>query len=197
MSNYVEETLVSGETILYQAKTSFWSQLGLIVGGSILLFAFGFGLLLWLVAFIRYKTTELSFTNRRVVAKIGLIGRQTIELNINKVESLQVSQGVFGRMFNYGTLIIAGAGNPQAPISGISNPMGFRQAFMEYQNTVGSSSVKDRPQTQTETYSQLSNVTAQLPASSKMFCSECGTANALDGKFCSGCGTALVQRMQA
>ena len=34
MSNYVEETLVSGETILYQAKTSFWSQLGLIVGGS-------------------------------------------------------------------------------------------------------------------------------------------------------------------
>lgn len=193
MSNYVEETLVSGETILYQAKTSFWSQLGLLVGGFILLFAFGFGLILWIVAFIRYKTTELSFTNRRVVAKIGLIGRQTIELNINKVESLQVSQGVFGRMFNYGTLIISGAGNPQAPISGISNPMGFRQAFMEYQNTVGTSAVKDRPQSQTETHNPASNVNPQLPAGAKMFCSECGTANALNSKFCSGCGAPLAQ----
>jgi uncharacterized membrane protein YdbT with pleckstrin-like domain len=197
MSNYVEETLVSGETILYQAKTSFWSQLGLILGGFILIFAFGLGLLLWIVAFIRYKTTELSFTNRRVVAKIGLIGRQTIELNINKVESLQVSQGVFGRMFNYGTLIISGAGNPQAPISGISNPMGFRQAFMEYQNTVGTSAVKDRPQAQTETHNQVSNVNPQLPAGAKMFCSECGTSNALNGKFCSGCGAPLAQRVQA
>ncbi|MDP3088977.1 MAG: PH domain-containing protein [Methylotenera sp.] len=57
-----------------------------------------------------------------------------LKLNIAKVESIQVNQGILGRIFNYGTLIVSGAGNPQAPIPGISNPMGFRRAFMESQD---------------------------------------------------------------
>jgi hypothetical protein len=57
----------------------------------------------------------------------------TVEININKVESIQVDQEILGRMFNFGTLIIAGAGNPQAPIPGISEPMEFRKAFIEAQ----------------------------------------------------------------
>lgn len=111
-----------------------WSLLPLILVGFLLLPFFGVGLLVWLVAFIRYKTTELAFTNKRVIAKFGFVSRQTIELNLTKVESLQVNQGILGRIFNFGTLIISGAGNPQAPIPGISNPMTFRRSFMEYQD---------------------------------------------------------------
>jgi uncharacterized membrane protein YdbT with pleckstrin-like domain len=96
---------------------------------------FGLGLIFWIMALIRYKTTELAFTNKRVIAKFGFISRQTVELNINKVESIQVNQGIFGRIFNYGTLVISGAGNPQAPIPGISDPMSFRRAFMESQDS--------------------------------------------------------------
>jgi hypothetical protein len=84
-----------------------------------------------------YKTTELAFTNKRVIAKFGLISRKTIELNISKVESMQVNQGILGRIFNYGTLVISGVGNPQAPILGISDPMSFRRAFMESQDSAG------------------------------------------------------------
>ena len=51
-----------------------------------------------------------------------------------KVESVQVNQGMLGRIFNYGTLVISGAGAPQAPIPGISDPMAFRRAFMEFQD---------------------------------------------------------------
>ncbi|HEY0269117.1 MAG TPA: PH domain-containing protein [Methyloradius sp.] len=57
-----------------------------------------------------------------------------VELHVNKVESIKVNRGIVGRIFNYGTLIISGAGNPQAPIVGISNFMAFRRVFMEPQD---------------------------------------------------------------
>jgi uncharacterized membrane protein YdbT with pleckstrin-like domain len=134
MPSYVESTLTKDEEVIYTGKISLWSQFPLIFLGLIFIFYYGFGLIFWLTAFMRYKTTEIAFTNRRVIAKFGFISRTTIELNITKVESIQVNQGIFGRIFNFGTLIISGAGNPQAPILGISNPMTFRRSFMEHQD---------------------------------------------------------------
>ena len=134
--SYVQDTLVSGEKIIYEGKISLWSMLPLIVLGGLLLPAMGLGLVFWLVAIIRYMTTELAFTNKRVIAKFGFISRKTIEIGLTKVESLQVDQGILGRIFNFGTLVISGAGNPQAPIPGISNPMTFRRSFMEFQDNL-------------------------------------------------------------
>lgn len=136
MSSYVQSTLINDEKVIYEARTSLWSLLPLTLLGLVLLPAWGLGLVFWLVALIRYRTTELAFTNKRVIAKFGFISRHTMELNLTKVESVQVSQGVMGRIFDFGSLIISGAGNPQAPIPGISRPMTFRRAFMEYQDRV-------------------------------------------------------------
>ena len=139
MASYIEGALIKDEKVIYTGHVSLWSLAPLIVLGFIGLFIFGLGLILWIVAFIRYKTTEMAFTNKRVIAKFGFISRQTIELNISKVESIQVNQGILGRIFNYGTVIVSGAGNPQAPIPGISDPMAFRRAFMESQDQVAQS----------------------------------------------------------
>jgi uncharacterized membrane protein YdbT with pleckstrin-like domain len=137
MASYIEGALIKDEKVIYTGHVSLWSLAPLIFLGFICLFFFGLGLIIWLVAFIRYKTTEMAFTNKRVIAKFGFISRKTIELNITKVESIQVNQGILGRIFNYGTLIVSGAGNPQAPIPGISDPMAFRRAFMESQDQAG------------------------------------------------------------
>lgn len=139
MTNYIEGTLINDEKVIYTGNISIWSLLPLIVFGLLTMVFFGLGLIFWLAAFLRYKSTELAFTNKRVIAKFGFISRQTIELNLAKVESVQVNQGILGRIFNFGTLVISGAGNPQAPIPGISNPMTFRRSFMEYQDQVKSS----------------------------------------------------------
>lgn len=135
MASYIEGALIKGEKVIYAGHVSLWSLTPLIVLGLLTIGFFGLGLIFWIMALIRYKTTELAFTNKRVIAKFGFISRQTVELNINKVESIQVNQGIFGRIFNYGTLVISGAGNPQAPIPGISDPMSFRRAFMESQDS--------------------------------------------------------------
>ena len=134
MASYIQNTLIKDEKVIYEGKISIWSLIPLFVVGLILLPVFGLGLLFWIAAIVRYITTELAFTNKRVIAKFGFISRRTIELNLTKVESLQVNQGILGRIFNFGTLVISGAGNPQAPIPGISDPMTFRRLFMEYQD---------------------------------------------------------------
>jgi uncharacterized membrane protein YdbT with pleckstrin-like domain len=135
MASYIEGALIKDEKVIYTGNISLWSLAHLIVLGVLFLAAWGLGLIFWVVAYIRYKTTELAITNKRVIAKFGFIRRQTVELNISKVESIQVNQGILGRIFNFGTLVISGAGNPQAPIPGISDPMAFRRAFMEAQDS--------------------------------------------------------------
>lgn len=133
MTSYVEGALVKDEKIVHVGHISLWSMWHLIAIGLILLPAFGLGLIVWIVAWVRYKSTELAITTKRVIVKVGFIRRSTVEININKVESIQVDQAVLGRLFNFGTLVIAGAGTPQAPVAGISAPMEFRKAFIEAQ----------------------------------------------------------------
>jgi uncharacterized membrane protein YdbT with pleckstrin-like domain len=133
MASYIEDALIQDERILYRGNISLWSLWLLILLGVVLLVV-GIGLIFLLAAYIRYKTTELAITNKRVIAKFGFISRRTVELNINKVESIQVDQGIAGRIFNFGSLVISGGGEPQAPIPGISDPMAFRKAFIEAQD---------------------------------------------------------------
>jgi uncharacterized membrane protein YdbT with pleckstrin-like domain len=133
MASYVEQVLTQGERVVYTGRISLWSLAHLLVLGVLLLPLFGLGLIPLVMAWVRYKTTELAITNKRVIAKFGFISRRTIEININKIESIQVDQGILGRLFDHGTLLISGAGNPQAPIPGISQPIHFRRAFVEAQ----------------------------------------------------------------
>ena len=133
MASYIETNLIKGEMVKFEGKTSVWSLLPKILLGLLLLPFYGLGLLLWISAAITYYTTELVVTNKRVVAKFGLIRRNTIEMNIPKIESLRVEQSFVGRIFNFGSILISGAGNPQAPIPGISDPLLFKNRYFEVQ----------------------------------------------------------------
>ena len=73
MASYVEGTLIGDEKVIYTGAVSLWSLLPLFILGALLLPAYGIGLLLFLWAYIVYKTTELAFTNKRVIAKFGFI----------------------------------------------------------------------------------------------------------------------------
>ncbi|MEN6587684.1 MAG: PH domain-containing protein [Sulfuricella sp.] len=68
------------------------------------------GLALILSAVIRRQTTELVLTDRRIITKRGLVSRDTVEINLNKVESLHVNQGLMGRILNYGDVTVVGTG---------------------------------------------------------------------------------------
>jgi uncharacterized membrane protein YdbT with pleckstrin-like domain len=131
MASYVESNLLSGETVVYRAEISLWSVAHLIFFGVILLVAYGLGIVFLLWAFIRYKTTEFAVTDKRIIAKTGLISRNTVEMFLDKVESLHVEQTVAGRILNFGTITIRGTGSTEEPIKNISAPLALRKQFMQ------------------------------------------------------------------
>lgn len=80
----------------------------------------------WLRALLRRRSTELAITDRRVIYKRGLLRRHTIEMNLAKIESVDVDQSIAGRIFNYGTVTIRGTGGGIEPLRDIEGPLAFR-----------------------------------------------------------------------
>jgi uncharacterized membrane protein YdbT with pleckstrin-like domain len=131
--SYIDDSLIEGELLLHRARISWWSQFGLIALGLVLaIVVIGLFFLAW--AWIAVRSTEVAITNRRVIAKTGFIKRSTVEINLEKVEALRVEQTFLGRMLNYGTIFISGAGTSVAPIHDIADPLVFRRKFMEATN---------------------------------------------------------------
>jgi uncharacterized membrane protein YdbT with pleckstrin-like domain len=77
-------------------------------------------------AWFRRWTTEIAVTNRRVIYKRGFIRRHTIEMNMDKIESVDVDQSVIGRLFDYGTITVHGTGTGIEPLYKIDSPIEFR-----------------------------------------------------------------------
>jgi uncharacterized membrane protein YdbT with pleckstrin-like domain len=81
-----------------------------------------FGVRAWFQRF----TNETDVTNLRVVHKEGFIQRHTFEMNLDKVESVDVSQSIAGRLLGYGDVMIRGIGEGDKDIKMIASPIQFR-----------------------------------------------------------------------
>lgn len=146
MSTYLETTLAADETLLYQAKihwmiyapASIIMLIGLPGMLTTLVRLFSGEALFsgWIVFFVGALwfgwshlvriNTEMFVTNRRVVIKTGVISRNTVELNLKRVESFSVDQGILGRTFNYGTVTALGTGGVKNKIKNVDDPIKFR-----------------------------------------------------------------------
>ena len=82
-------------------------------------------------AFIFKISTELAITSKRVIAKVGLISRSTVELSHRKIESFNVDQSIYGRIFGFGTIVVCGTGGGKTPIPNIDDPLEFRRQAMK------------------------------------------------------------------
>jgi len=71
-------------------------------------------------------TTEIDVTDRRVVYKHGFINRHTVEMNMDKVESVDVDQSILGRLLDYGDITIRGTGETWETLKMIGAPLKFR-----------------------------------------------------------------------
>ena len=79
-----------------------------------------------LSAWFRRFTTEIAVTDRRIIYKRGFVSRRTIEMQMDKVESVDVNQTVMGRILNYGDIIVRGVGVGIEPLNNIESPIEFR-----------------------------------------------------------------------
>jgi hypothetical protein len=85
---------------------------------------------LFLYAAFRRWTTELSVTTHRVIYKRGFIWRHTVEMNMDKVETVNVDQSIMGRILGYGTIHVLGTGQGGIEsLHGMGSPIAVRNAI--------------------------------------------------------------------
>lgn len=75
------------------------------------------------------STTEIAITNRRLVYKRGLVARYVGEMNIDRIEGVNVLQGFWGRIFNFGRIMVRGMGVGEVVLPTIEDPIRFRKAI--------------------------------------------------------------------
>jgi uncharacterized membrane protein YdbT with pleckstrin-like domain len=153
MGRYIDENLQPGEKVLYSTNAHwifFLPAIGLWILAAIFLALSGMVpagsplmLVCWAMAAIvaliaLYKTvtawfqrwtTETDVTNLRVVHKTGFINRQTFEMSLDKIESVDVDQSIPGRIFGYGNVTITGVGKSEEKLATVSSPLAFRNAI--------------------------------------------------------------------
>ena len=107
----------------------------LLFGGEARLF--GLILILLLVipfsilTYLDIKTSEFVVTNKRVIVKVGVIRRYSLELLLSKIEGLRIEQGILGRIFDYGTVVASGTGSSQSPFFYITRPLQLQRCVYE------------------------------------------------------------------
>lgn len=122
---YVEDNLMAGERVTHRTRlhwTVFVSLKALFT--------------LFIAPLVARATSEFAVTNRRVIIKVGLVSRKTVELNLEKVESIGVEQTILGRLLGHGTLVVVGTGGTKEPFRRIADPMAFRRAVNEATETL-------------------------------------------------------------
>jgi uncharacterized membrane protein YdbT with pleckstrin-like domain len=88
------------------------------------------GLVMFFAATIHRRATEIVVTDRRVIFKRGILSRHTVEMNVSKIETVDVEQSLTARLLGYGTLMIHGTGSDIEPLRRIGHPLAIRSAIV-------------------------------------------------------------------
>lgn len=155
--SYVEKHLIAGETVQYETRLHWIVMVGhaliaavlALVGLSLLLMPWssikggatsaagalrlaGFAFIVvaaifFGIGFVRRSATEMAVTNKRVIVKTGLADRRTIELLLQRIESIAVEEPPLGRILGYGTVTVRGTGGTPEVFPQIARPLEFRE----------------------------------------------------------------------
>lgn len=101
--------------------------LGLVV---VVLFVGGLVQVGWEI--LRYQNQEYLITNRRVIQVSGVINKRSGDSSLEKINDADLSQSVFGRMFNFGDLDILTASDAGIDrLRMIHDPVGFKRSMLD------------------------------------------------------------------
>ncbi len=120
MGSYADNNLIKDEVVVYE--TQYHWKIFFTLQGLFTLF---------IAPALKRWSDEFVVTNKRIICKTGIFSRRTLEMNLNKIETVNVDQSIFGRMFGYGTITIIGTGGTREAFTNISNAVEFRKKFQE------------------------------------------------------------------
>lgn len=83
---------------------------------------------IWLVmTWVTYYFSSLTLKKNQVILRTGLIVRKTVDIPLNKIESIDIRQSILGSIFRYGSLEITGTGGTRNLINFLCRPLSCRR----------------------------------------------------------------------
>jgi hypothetical protein len=125
--SYLEESLAPGETIVARFHLH-WTAKGKLILGLVLSLVI-IGIPLAIYEWLRLRAIEMGVTTHRVVRKTGIVGRQTEEVRLSAIETVDLLQTTWGRLLGYGTVRITGRGESNMLLERVADPVGVKRAI--------------------------------------------------------------------
>jgi uncharacterized membrane protein YdbT with pleckstrin-like domain len=125
--SYLEESLAPGETIVARFELH-WTAKGRLILGIILI-PLVIGIFITIYEWLRLRAIELGVTTHRVVRKTGIISRETDEIRLSAIETVDLHQSTWGRLLGFGDVRVTGRGESSMLLYRVADPVGVKRSI--------------------------------------------------------------------
>ena len=129
--SYITESLSQEETIHKIFENHGVVKILVFLNFLLAVLTLGLWLIPAIIFWLKWRNTENGVTNKRVIHKEGVISRKTDEMRLKSIEAIYIQQGVIGRIFGFGSVIVKGRGQGDVILNWIKNPL---EAKIEIEN---------------------------------------------------------------
>lgn len=98
------------------------------------LFLGAFAILWILMTWVTYYFSSITIKSKQVILRTGIIVRQTVDIPLSKIETIDIRQSILGSILSYGTLIITGTGGTRHLINYLHRPLTCRRYIEQLMN---------------------------------------------------------------
>ncbi|PCJ99859.1 MAG: hypothetical protein COA45_03320 [Zetaproteobacteria bacterium] len=138
----IEKVLVKGEEVLLRAELHgalYWKSVAVLIFALMVslviptlgvLFGIVGGLML-VIAILTQHFLLLAVTNKRVLARYGLLQMDVVDIRLSKIESIDLERMLPGHIFGYANVVVMGTGQRLIRVPYIGNAEGFRRFYNE------------------------------------------------------------------
>lgn len=125
--SYLDESLAPGEIVVARFDLHWTAKRWLILG--IVLIPLVIGIFITIYEWLRLRGIEQAVTSQRVVRKTGIIGRQTEEIRLSAVETVDLHQTAWGRILGFGNVNVTGRGESDLTFVRVADPVAVKRAI--------------------------------------------------------------------
>ena len=134
---YIEESLSAGEQLVGFFRLHWISRRWMALWIVLAIPTVGITLILALFEFLRLRSIEQGVTNKRVIYKKGIVSRKSEEMKLNSIETVEIDQGIAGRIFGFGDVTVTGRGLSNVVFKSVYDPMAVKRKIESVSNPIG------------------------------------------------------------
>ena len=127
--------------VVYQARLHwvifFWPMMLLCLGiylnievkplYEVSLFFIGFSFIWGIMVWTTYQFSSLTIKQKQLILRTGILVRNTVDIPLSKIESIDIRQSILGNLFQYGALVITGTGGTRQIVNYLNKPLTCRR----------------------------------------------------------------------